>query len=274
MNNEKNDSEFPLEQSSNEAETICRDCAFAVYEEETQTGCSLGKLDKLEENGADIIEVYDETNKEFYVIKGRVCVSWRDSNWKEKHKDREDLEQIVARETMIRMDANIYMDRDTTLADVEATILSLKENTIKPAQITLLNNFSKIDRPTLARICGHSGFRWRVENIQEDNADRLRCIDIALRKLDANELNYYCIFDAGRKVPVNFISDINDSLNKDMNRFLALRSEDGNGDVGQILMHKRIGGNRDKSFLDKIEHTTRSQGCPNLLQKTSEIVSG
>ena len=115
----------------------------------------------------------------------------------------------------------------------------------------------------------NGNFLW-----DEDNADRLRCIDIALRKLNANELNYYCIFDAGRKVPVNFISDINDSLNKDMNRFLALRSEDGNGDVGQILMHKRIGGNRDKSFLDKIEHTTRSQGCPNLLQKTSEIVSG
>ena len=265
MSNEnKNDSEFPLEESSNEAETICRDCAFAVYEGETQTACALGNLDKLEENGADIIEVYDETKKEFYVVKGRVCVSWRGSDWKEKHKDRTDLEQIVAKEIMIRMDANVYMDKDTTLADVEATILSLKENIIKPAQITLINNFSKIDRPTLARICSHSGFRWRVENIQED----------AIRKLNANELNYYCVFDAGRKVPVNFISDINKSLNKDMNRFLALIGEDGNGDVGQILMHKRIGGNRDKSFLDKIEHTTRSQGCPNLLQKTSEIVSG
>jgi len=275
MSNEnKNDSEFPLEQSSNEAETVCRDCTFAVYEGETQTACALGNLDKLEKQGADIIEVYDETNKEFYVVKGRVCVAWRGSDWREKHKDRTDLEKIVARETMIRMDANIYMDKDTTLADVETTILSLKDNLIKPAQITLLNNFSKIDRPTMARICTHSGFKWRVENIQEGDVDKLRCIDIAIRKLNANELNYYCVFDAGRKIPVNFISDINNSLNKDMNRFLALRGEDGNGDVGQILIHKRIGGNRDKSFLDKIEHTTRSQGCPNLLQKTSEIVSG
>jgi len=272
MSNE-NEKEFPLEAASNEAETICRDCAFAVYDEETQTGCSIGKIDKFEKQGAEIIEVYDETNKEFYVIKGRVCVSWRGSDWKEKNKGRDDWAEIVAKETMVRMDAIIYMSKDTTLADVEKTVLSLKNNTIKPAQLTLVNNGSEIDRPTLARICNASEFKWRVENIQEEDASRMRGIDIAIKKVNANDYNYYCIFDAGKKVPTNFISDINSSLNDDLNRFLALRSDDGNGDVGQILMHKRIGGNRDKPFLDKIEHTTRSQGCPNLLQETSNVVS-
>ena len=273
MSNE-HENEYPLEANSNETETICRDCAFAVYDGETQTGCSIGKLDKFEEQGAEVLEVYDETNKEFYVIKGRVCVSWRGSKWKEKYEGRDDWAEIVSKETMVRMDANIYMHKDTTLADIEKTVISLKNNTIKPAQITLINNQTEIDRATLARICNASGFKWRVENIQEDDADRLRCIDIAVRKVSAKECNYYCVFDAGKKVPPNFISDINSSLNDDLNKFLALRSDDGNGDVGQVLMHKRIGGNRDKSFLDKIEHTTRSQGCPNLLQKTSEIVSG
>tara|TARA_R110000824_G_scaffold401004_1_gene610246 strand:- start:77 stop:898 length:822 start_codon:yes stop_codon:yes gene_type:complete len=271
--NSENEKEYPLEVKSDEAETICRDCAFAVYDEETQTGCSIGKLDKFEEQGAEIIEVYDETNKEFYVVKGRVCVSWRGSDWQNKHEERSDWAKIVAKETMIRMDAHLYMDKDTTLADVDKTIESLKNNTAKPAQLSLINNRSKIDRPTLARMCTSSGLKWRVENIQEEDASRLRCIDIAVRKVNANHFNYYCIFDAGKKVPTNFISDINSSLNDDLNRFLALRSEDGNGDVGQILMHKRIGGNRDKPFLDKIEHTTRSQGCPNLLQETSKIVS-
>ena len=81
------------------------------------------------------------------------------------------------------------------------------------------------------------------------------------------------MFDAGKTVPKDFIADINKSLNVDMNRFLALKSEDGNGDVGQIHMHKQMGGNRDKRFLDKIDTTTRSQGCNHLLQNTSEIVS-
>ena len=72
----ENEKEYPLEDKSNEAETICRDCAFAVYDEDSQTGCSIGKLDKFEEQGAEIIEVYDETNKEFFVVMGRVCVHW------------------------------------------------------------------------------------------------------------------------------------------------------------------------------------------------------
>jgi hypothetical protein len=58
-----------------------------------------------------------------------------------------------------------------------------------------------------------------------------------------------------------------------MNRFLALKGNNGNGDVGQIHMHKQMGGNRDNRFLNKIDNTTRSQGCSHLLQKTSKIVS-
>ena len=269
----ENEKEYPLEGKSDEAETICRDCAFAVYDEDSQTGCSIGKLDKFEEQGAEIIEVYDETNKEFYVVKGRVCVHWRGSDWKNKYKGRDDWDQIVAKETMVRIDANIYLDKNSTLVELDRTVKSLQKGKIKPVQITIINNCSTITRQLLASCGMNSGLRWRVESITEDDASRLRCIDIAVRKVNANEFNYYCIFDAGKKVPTNFISDINSSLNEDMNRFLALRSEDGNGDVGQVLMHKRIGGNRDKPFLDKIEHTTRSQGCPNLLQETSKIVS-
>jgi len=57
MNEQK---DYPLEPNSNEPETICRDCAFSVYEGETQTACSLGKTDKFEEQGTEVLAVYDE----------------------------------------------------------------------------------------------------------------------------------------------------------------------------------------------------------------------
>ena len=266
--------DYPLEANSNEPETICRDCAFSVYDGDTQTGCSLGKLDKFEEQGTEILEVYDETGKEFSVVKGRVCVFWRGGDWKEKHEGRNDWEDIVNKETMIRMDANLYLDKNSTLKDLDKTVASLKEGLIKPVQLTIINNHSKIERLVLARVGMKSGLKWRVENIEEDGeADRNRCIDISIRKTSAKNCNFFFVFDAGQAVPKNFIADINRSLNVDMNRFLALRGKDGNGDVGQVHMYKQIGGNRDKPFLDKIENTTRSQGCEHLSQETSEIVS-
>ena len=272
MNDQQKD--YPLEISSNEAETICRDCAFAIYEEQTQTGCSLGKIDKFEEQDTEILEVYDETDREFYVIKGRVCVFWRAGDWKDKYEGRKDLEDIVNKETMIRMDANVYLDKNSTLKDLDKTVTSIQKGILKPVQLTIINNGSRIEKMLLARVGMKSGFKWRVENIQDDGeADRHRSIDIAIRKTSAKDCNYYFVFDAGKAVPKDFISDINKSINIDMNRFLALKSKDGNGDVGQVHMHKQIGGNRDKRFLDKIETTTRSQGCSHLLQDISKIVS-
>ena len=263
---------FPLEQDSNEAETVCRDCAFAVYDGDTQTACSLGRLDKFEENGAEVVEVYDETNKEFFVIKGRVCVCWRHPDWQEKHEGR-NLEEIVKKETTIRMDAVVYIDKDSAYEDVKNTLDSLKAGQVKPACVTFVKNQCEVDDWAIVTLGRKSGLKWKAETIREDDATRGRCVDIAIRKTSAKDCNYYFVYNAGEIVPKNFISDINHSINEDMNRFLAPRSDDGNGDVGQIHIHKQIGGNRNKPFLAKIENTSRSQGCPELLQKTSDIVS-
>tara|TARA_R110000824_G_scaffold9415_4_gene42157 strand:+ start:47028 stop:47903 length:876 start_codon:yes stop_codon:yes gene_type:complete len=288
----KEQSTFPLESISDEPETICRDCAFAVYDGKTQTGCSLEKIEKFKKQGAEILEVYDEENKEFFVIKGRVCVFWRGGEWQEKNKGRKDWEDIVNKETMTRMEAIIYLDKNSTLMDLDKTVTSLQTGIFKPMNLTMINNHSSIEKMILARVGMESSLKWRVENIRDpaseddtgENTDefnpdyefpeRYRCVDIALQKSRAKECNYYFIFDAGKTVPKNFISDISNSINIDMNRFLALRGdENGDGDVGQVHMHKQMGGNRTKRFLDKIENTTKSQGCPQLLQNTSEIVS-
>ena len=84
--------------------------------------------------------------------------------------------------------------------------------------------------------------------------------------------NYYSVFNAGFKVPKDFIDRINDALNNKLIRFLALKSESENGLVGQVHVHKKLGGNRDKTFIDKLSHTTRSQGCPELVKDLVEIV--
>jgi hypothetical protein len=65
----------PLE---NEFETACKNCLFAVYDENTQVGCTLGRIKKWQDQ-FKVIDAYDE-DKEFYVIKG-VCNTVREPGW-------------------------------------------------------------------------------------------------------------------------------------------------------------------------------------------------
>ena len=48
------------------AETSCKDCKFAIYEDKTQTGCEAGRAEAYMEKGMGV-EAYDK-DKEFYVI--------------------------------------------------------------------------------------------------------------------------------------------------------------------------------------------------------------
>ena len=75
-------------EQSEKPQTVCRDCSFSVYEGDTQTGCLLGNIEKLAENGAEIVESYDETGREFNVINDRLCVFWRHPQWEESPKYR------------------------------------------------------------------------------------------------------------------------------------------------------------------------------------------
>lgn len=57
-------------------QTSCKECVFAIYDGNTQTGCKDDRISKFKE---DVIEAYDE-EKEFYVI-NRTCTLYRTKNW-------------------------------------------------------------------------------------------------------------------------------------------------------------------------------------------------
>ena len=68
-----------LQQQDNSVETLCKDCVFAIYEGEQQTGCHAGRLSSYKEES---IKEATDGDKEFYVIKG-ICPSYRPPKWGE-----------------------------------------------------------------------------------------------------------------------------------------------------------------------------------------------
>ena len=63
-------------QNESRLETSCETCYFAIYESHTQTGCGVGRIEKLiEKRPESVIEAYGE-DKDFYVIQ-EFCTYFR-----------------------------------------------------------------------------------------------------------------------------------------------------------------------------------------------------
>src|ERR1700732_684839 len=61
--------------------TACRDCVFATRRQRTQVGCELDRLRKFAQEGAAILEAYDDSGGDFFVVSGRVCTAYRSPRW-------------------------------------------------------------------------------------------------------------------------------------------------------------------------------------------------
>ena len=280
MNTETKDG---ILEQGDKPQTACRDCAFAEFDGNSQTGCKLGKIEKFKQNGASVKEVFDETDKEYFVIDGRFCVFWRRPSWLKKNEVvKLGAEKAARKEVQARFAAVVHISESSSPKDVEKTVDSLLKQNPQPEKLVFANT-SSIKPSKLVALGKHFSINlqipkekgcsyWKIEQIKEDDVDFSRAVDIAVKGLSANDQNYYCGFNAGFEVPIDFTNKIDSSINDDMNRFLLLTSENENGFVGQIHMHKSIGGNYGRNFVDKMKTVTEEQKCPHLIQKITDIV--
>jgi hypothetical protein len=82
-------------------QTSCKNCIFALYEDQTQTGCYASRIYKYQKLDK-VVEAYDN-DKEFYVVKS-FCNMYRNSSWNNGEAD----SQKAYEEASIAFD--IYID--------------------------------------------------------------------------------------------------------------------------------------------------------------------
>src|SRR4051812_45459364 len=95
-----------LEHKNLVVEQSCKDCVFREYldDESKQSGCALGRLEKLARNGATIVE-----EGGYKKIMGRYCSAKRGEDWV-KGKEVDKLELAVRSEILIRTEVYVYLD--------------------------------------------------------------------------------------------------------------------------------------------------------------------
>ena len=94
-------------------QTSCKDCIFAAYDGNTQTGCLADRISKFEN---DVIAAYDD-HREFYVI-NRLCNMFRKKTWNDGVVD------IIKARSEIRVSVDILINCDNMSLDYKELIIS------------------------------------------------------------------------------------------------------------------------------------------------------
>ncbi len=118
--------------------TSCKNCISAVYEDKTQTGCALERLEILEDNGVTVTPAYDE-DKEFFVL-DKLCYYHRNEEWFTSHVG-DNIQKAIEKENSLVYHAVLWENSEM---DIGQAIGSLMIQRYKPQHITLLLRYETI----------------------------------------------------------------------------------------------------------------------------------
>ena len=202
----------------------CKDCAFAKYSGNRQTGCYANCIYKMRKNGFNILKAYDE-EKEFFIIQGQ-CHYFRNKD-KWTHTDNPHENVKAARKEMgLKYQAIIIFNGD--LKDVEKTTISLMSQNVIPKRITVIQPFEDMQKgisTILDKQC--KSIEWRVEKIVLPGYDSLyKRIELCLKY---KPYPMFAIFNAGIQIPSETFSNI-ERLILDEYKYFAMIEPNSNGD--------------------------------------------
>lgn len=210
--------------------TPCKKCAFAIYENKTQTGCYLGYLDKYKNKNVEILEVYDE-EKEFCVINEKKCLGYRENSWFDKR----NLSDLSLDEKAKKLMENNYLhyliiiNLEPFDSDEKLTVLKneLSSLVIKPQKIVLIRYQNNKNHPyqKLQQLLDSCDLdcEWRVQTM----LDNEKTFDnIMYETMNHNKKHRFIMI-------INGVGDkTNDIINKgssvvydEMDRFVVIRNQ-------------------------------------------------
>ena len=232
--------------------TPCLDCVFAVFEDKTQTGCELGRLETYREQGS-VLPVFDAEGNEFEVINGRLCTTFRHNNGDWARQYPTNRREQVREEIQLRATVLVLIECNHWVRDLPDIVRSLREQTLPAHEVIFINcqcgePASKIHADLVALV-GDS-FPWKLTDILPDeNGDRkmgYEAIDEVFSKVRGQ---YYVAVSADWFLPKNYLKNLDEALNDRLERFVVVRPYkfcELNGLAVQTAFHKNpsINGSR------------------------------
>jgi hypothetical protein len=257
--------------------TICKDCIFAEWHGDTQTGCEFDRLDAFEENGAEIVG-QDDGQLQYFVVSGRFCNACRNHNWGSKHPQSQ-WRDLVEKEFRVRCDMLIYISDDSTYQEVFRSIETVLDQTLPAWGIRLIVNRPFADVRQYVKMMRELDpqIPWEVRHVKEQenvegekyHASLGESVDLTVIYVKAT---YYTLCRAGYSYPLNYIETLERAVNRNMTRFVALLpDDDGNGLCVQTILHNTLRGHKVKDVIEKIEEIASEESTGHMIKRFEDL---
>jgi hypothetical protein len=240
--------------------TDCIDCVFADFEENSQTRCKIGRIQKYAEQGFNINTVTDEaTEKKYKQIEGALCALNRNKDWIEFVVGSKDPLEVVYQETKIAVgyfiDASGLLSYSKIKEDVESTVESMPELG-KKSFITIFvgKNITVNEIIELSATCESlTGITTKVV-VENTDLSITNVIDALDNSFSTLKNGYLVCVKAGEKFTINPEEKINNAIVKDLKSVSYFDSDETfSGYAFSTFIFKNLRGNRGIPIKEKIQ---------------------
>jgi len=230
--------------------TSCKDCVFAEYEGQTQTGCKVGKFDVFDRRGIEKIPAEDFI-KEFFVIRG-TCFHYRPPEWGDVYEGVE--EETVKKEVLLKYSLGVIIDSDHPFSDLEKTIDSILKQDSIPKKIIIIINDPEKDSSEI--ITGYEKLLKEKNEEIETNVVTLTSdfYEVEHINIDSGIVDeifskfpngYYMILKSGIELKPDSTKALSTAIAYHQYSIPIVTGFDGiNGLTVQAMIHKFLGGSR------------------------------
>lgn len=229
-------------------DAICKNCIFAEYDGDTQTGCAFNIIDKVKRyTDKEVLEAYDE-EKNFYVIKDFVCPYQRGKVWQDSREDN-NYKEIAESEVYMKWSAFLWVNQ-SSIREVKSYIGQLMSQDVPPSAIVVICNFDPEKIDTLLPWMQNLNIKWFVQNTKDISLNRTH-IDIAFDKLRQHKYRFYCVFDINH--PTKHIYRlIHDYVFDKLQPFFIVKDPDSlHQMIVNKIVHLKYAGNSGGHTLEK-----------------------
>ena len=239
--------------------THCSGCVFVEKQRSHlgtksghQTGCSLGRHDKLE------VEQTDDDGS--FVLK-RFCNTYRPDEWIE---DLDFEEAVVPEETVldevfprlgffVRLDTSGDSGRGEAISSLGETIDSIgRVEGGPPAYVAVITDKVEYNEEAWGVLATHyedTDTKYHIVQIEGEVEDRSLIVDEAFGRA---QNGWVYITTAGESIPSDTLARIHELVNIEMRQLVLVEPyDDFNGMVFPAFLFKFLNGNRAKLFQDE-----------------------
>lgn len=239
--------------------TACKNCLFAIYDNDTQIGCYLGRTEKVDNHDVyELIEAEDE-EKKFYILNNHICPYQRTSSW--SHAQDADIKKSVEEEVFMPWAAILFY-RNNGISAIKDRIYEIKQQKIQPKVITLVINANKTTNDEfheLYETIDISFQLWYLQKIFDDDTTDRFIADSCVDKMKKHRFMFYTYFESDKPIDINYYKKIHTFVIDNMNAYAVIKNtKDIHHMTVSKVVHAKYAGNSNGVPLEyKIEHDNK-----------------